>query len=279
VKRLLPVPNKPSHIDRFEMIRDGKRDLATKAAIKGEEVAIRLRFAAYRTLLAANALHNLPDSTLTAMEKELRSCYSPAKGINAIKENIVSAQPKGTLIWCPYCGATSPGGYDHYVPAKKFPEFAALAVNLVPICSRCNSTKDDDWLLAGSRQYLHFYRDRIPNVPFLTVTLGSVTAAKAISARFELHRAGMEDDAWELLESHFRKLNLIRLYNTKSNDLVSVVLRSARSYVGAGGTDVAAFLANEASESATLYGRYGWRSVLYKGISEHPQLPVWMSWL
>lgn len=278
MKQLIPVASPPQYIDIFEEIRDNKKEPA-KTALVGAQAAIRDRFTDYETRFAANTLQGMPASTLAGIRAELRSCYGRNKRMKALMEAIKEAQPKGRLLWCPYCGATTPGSHDHYLPARRFPEFAAHALNLVPSCTRCNSTKDDDWLDGGARQYLHFYRDAIPVVPFLTVAMTSDAAVQAVGATFSVQKAGMSDKSWALVNSHFRKLKLIELYDSYSNDLINTALRSARSYINAGGPSAAVFLANEAQESADLYGDYGWRAVLLRGMSAHPHLDEWVAWL
>ncbi|WFU88750.1 hypothetical protein QA644_06720 [Rhizobium sp. CC1099] len=278
MKQLTPVTTPPAYIDIFEEIRDNKKG-AAKAALFGAQAAIRSRFTDYEARFTADTLQGMPPSTLAGIKTELRSCYGRNKSMEALKQAIKDAQPKGRLQWCPYCGATTPGSYDHYLPAEEFPEFAAHALNLVPSCTRCNSTKDDDWLHAGARQYLHFYRDAIPVVPFLTVVITSNAAAQAVGATFAVQQAGMSAASWALLEAHFRKLKLMELYDSYSNDLINTVLRSARSHINAGGPSAADFLANEAQENADLYGDYGWRAVLLREMSVHPHLDQWIAWL
>jgi hypothetical protein len=278
MKKLTPIATPPNYIDLFESIRDSKNN-PTKAVLSSAQAAIRNRFADYEVNFLANTLHSISASTLTNISSELRSCYNPTKGIRALKEAIKNAQPTGRLQWCPYCGATTPGSYDHYLPAAKFPEFSAHALNLVPSCPRCNSIKDNDWLHAGARQYLHFYLDVIPNVPFLTVTISSNPTAQAIGANFAVQRAGMTTRLWALVEAHFRKLKLIELYNSYSNDLINTALRSARSHINTGGSSAADFLAFEANENADLYGNFGWRAVLLRAMSSHTDLNLWIQWL
>lgn len=278
MKKLDPISTPPDYIEIFERIRDRKRGVA-KAVLVRNQAAIRTRFIDYETRFANNSLQGISDSTLGGIRAELRSCYGRNKEMNALKEAIRDTQPTGRFVWCPYCGATTPTTHDHYLPAEKFPEFAAHALNLVPACSRCNSTKDDDWLNAGLRQYIHFYLDEIPISPFLTVNITTNFVAQAVGANFAVQQAGMQPASWGLLEAHFRRLKLIELYDKYSNDLISTVLRSARSYIRAGGLDAATFLFNEATENATLYGEHGWRAVLLREMSRHQDLGQWIAWL
>ncbi|MEY8095820.1 HNH endonuclease [Falsihalocynthiibacter sp. S25ZX9] len=279
MKQLLPVQTPPNHIDVFESIRNNKKRGLAKTALLLAESDIRDRFTEYETRLSADTLAAMPASTLGGIRDELRSCYAPTKRMNELKQAIRDAQPKGRLLWCPYCGATTPGSYDHYLPAGRFPEFAAHALNLVPACGRCNSTKGEEWLNAGARQYLHFYQDAIPVVPFLSVTITSDHAACAVGATFSVQRAGMQAEEWALVEAHFQNLRLIEYYDGYSNDFINTILRSARSYISNGGASAADFLASEAAENASLYGEYGWRAVLLNAMSTHPDLSLWIAWL
>lgn len=279
MKELVPVVPPPSYISIFEKIRDNKK-APGKGVIVASESDIRKRFIELEACLAAERIEAVSASSLEAIGAELRSCYGQNKGMRALKASIVAAQSKGRLLWCPYCGATTPGSHDHYLPASKFPEFAAHALNLIPACTRCNSTKDDDWLCpAGTRQYIHFYVDSIPDAPFLCVDIVSNDALRAVGATFSIVRAAMGDDEWRLLSTHFRKLKLIELYNYYASDTINTILRSARSHVNAGGVSPAAFLESEALDSEELHGRYGWRAVLLRAMSAHPDLCSWIEWL
>lgn len=279
MKPLIPVAVPPTYISIFENIRDKKKKGPAKTALSNAQDAVRGRFIDYENRFHADTLHEISASTLAGISDELRSCYGNNKGMLALKQAIRDAQPKGRLVWCPYCGASTLGSHDHFLPAMKFPEFAAHALNLVPACTRCNSTKDDDWIHAGARQYLHFYRDAVPAVPFLTVAITSNSAARAVGATFAIQQANMSIESWTLMESHFRRLGLIELYDYYSNDLINTILRSVRSYINAGGPDAAVFLASEAVENGTLFGDYGWRAVLLRAMSVHPDLDQWVAWL
>lgn len=278
MKPLFPLAIPPSYISLFEKVRDTKSN-TTKSKLIAKQTLIRNRFIAYETHSASNTLHNLPASSLNSVRKELRSCYAPGLEIDLIKKSIKNSQPKGRLTWCPYCIATTPSTHDHYMPAIEFPEFAAHALNLVPACSRCNSIKGDDWLSQGARQYLHLYIDHIPQVPFLTVSIKSDLATQAVAANFKLEQAGMQMAYWSLIESHFRKLKLIELYDSNSNDLITESLRSARSHIKAGGSNPGQFIHNQSLEDSDLYGEYSWRAVLLRAMSVHVDLKKWISWL
>ena len=64
---------------------------------------------------------------------------------------------------------------DHILPKKVdngFPEFCDMPLNLFPMCGECNTNKGEKWLdTTGSMKYLNLYRDELPNVQFLFVSV------------------------------------------------------------------------------------------------------------
>lgn len=268
----------PTHIQRFEYIRD-KKNRDTRQKLINRQADIRARFIDYETRFASNTLAAIPASPLQAIKDELRSCYGRNNGMKAIQNVIEATQENGRLVWCPYCGITTPTSYDHYLPASKFPEFAAHALNIVPACAKCNSAKDNIWLTRGVRQFIHFYLDDIPVLPYLSVRLVADSLAQAVSAVFSLSRAGMPAPIWAVMEAHFLNLTLIERYNRQSNTLVNQALKLSKVYLDSGGKDAALFLKNCAADQAKLFGDYDLRVVLWRAMSADPDLPVWIGWL
>ncbi|WP_215754549.1 HNH endonuclease [Acetobacter sp. P5B1] len=268
----------PTHIQRFEYIRD-KKNIISRNKLVNQQADIRARFIDYETRFAHNTLAGIPASPLLAIKDELRSCYGRNSGMKALQDAIEAAQEDGRLVWCPYCGITTPTSYDHYLPASEFPEFAAHALNIVPACAKCNSAKDDIWLTTGVRQFIHFYLDDIPVFPYLSVQLVADPLAQAVGAVFGLSQAGMPASIWAVMESHFRRLKLIERYNRQSNTLVNQALKVSKVYLDSGGHDAALFLENLAADQANLFGSYDLRAVLWRAMSADPDLPVWIGWL
>ncbi len=195
-----------------------------------------------------------------------------------LKRAIQDAQPKRLLKYCPMCGTTLPRTFDHYMPAVRFPEFAVHPLNLVPCCSTCNSTKDDDWLsVAGDRLFLHAYTDEIPDLQFVKVTLHEDPALAGVGATFSLERPrGVDNELWGLIDSHFRRLKLINRYDEQSNDEVAEILADCRQYRDTGGPNIRSFLDGCAVDRGTVYGRNHWIAVLMKAMVDHPNLLAWV---
>jgi hypothetical protein len=241
---------------------------------------IEERYEAYAHAIGSAALGGLRiDANALQISDILRACYDgTTKPLKELKQAIRGAQPKRLLKYCPMCGTTLPRTFDHYMPAVKFPEFAVHPLNLVPCCSTCNSTKDDDWLsAAGRRQFLHAYTDNIPDLQFVKVTLHENPALAGVGATFSLEKpAGVTDGLWNLIDSHFRRLKLIDRYDERGNDEVAEILSDSREFLDAGGADLVRFLTGRANDRRNVYGRNHWLAILMDAIAQHPNLMAWV---
>lgn len=271
MKNLLPLPTPPEHIHHFIAIRNRKK-LVVRNVLVASHVAIESRFDAFAARVAAGNIEAIGASTLIAISDQLRLCYdSPTIRLGELLATIKTIQPAGQLKYCPYCQTTLGKTEDHYLPASRFPEFSVHPLNLIPACSTCNSTKGDDWLdHAGCRQYLQLFIDAIPTVDFLRVELITAPGVRSVGARFELLQAGMPDENWQLIESHFRKLNLIFRYEELGSDEIAAMLSACRSHREAGGPDVRRYLRLEADKAANLFGVNHWRAKILSALSVHP---------
>jgi len=171
------------------------------------------------------------------------------------------------------CGVTSPTTHDHYLPSSQFPEFAVHPLNLIPCCSVCNSTKDDDWLdLNDRRQYLHLYSDLIPIDDFLIVGLHTPVGTTGVGATFKIARPpGFRLEAWRLIESHFAKLKLLDRYTEQSNVEIAEILEACAEHLGAGGSKPRRFLIGIANRQMAVYGSSNWRVQLMRKLAASPR--------
>lgn len=280
MKPLSPLPEPATYLERYVSIRDSKIH-GTRNTLVAKHALIEKRYQDHAQAMALPALESLqPNVQALQISEPLRACYgSPTRSLKDLKRDIKAEQPNRRLKYCPMCGITLPKTFDHYLPAEKFPEFSVHPLNLVPCCATCNSIKNDDWLCAaGRRRYLHAYSDAIPDTSFLYVTLHKDPVLPGVGATFSLCKpAGVTDGLWRLIESHFRKLNLIERYNERSNDEVSEILSDCRSHVAAGGLDARAFLSLQADDRAAVYGRNHWIAVLMAAVVAHADFDVWVA--
>lgn len=278
MRNLVQLAIPPSFVDRYIGIRDRKHH-ATRQVLIAHHAEIAARFAAFAHYAASGELELIGVSPLLAIRAQLRACYDiETKRLIELKEEIKNAQSKRRLQYCPYCGATTNETHDHYLPAQEFPEFAVNALNLVPSCFRCNTTKGDDWLDdVGKRRYVHFYLDQIPDVVFLHVDLVTRPPLVGAGARFRITRAGMSDEDWGLIERHFERLHLIELYNESANDEIAEMIQDGADHLAAGGSDAGSFLAQQAQSEAAVFGTSNWRAVLLRALAAHPNLQEWVA--
>ncbi|WP_374497314.1 hypothetical protein [Vogesella indigofera] len=279
MRSLTPLPDDPTYLEWYEAIRDKKHKI-TREALVAAHVLIEERYIAYSEAIDNGSLASLKsyDKALL-LSDTLRACYDGAtQPLKQLKQAIRDAQPKRLLKYCPMCGTTLPRTFDHYMPGVRFPEFAVHPLNLVPCCSTCNSTKDDAWLsTAGKRQFLHAYTDEVPDVQFVRVTLHEDQVLTGVGATFSLDRpAGIDDELWELIDSHFRRLKLIDRYDERGNDEVTEILSDCREFCHAGGQNVRKFLNGRAEDRRKVYGRNHWISVLMTAMAQHPSLEAWV---
>lgn len=277
MKNLFALAEPPTHLQRYEAIRNSKRN-PTRQVLIDHHTEIAARYQALADRAVEGDLENIGASPLLEISPELRACYGgKTNSLLALKKAIKAAQPNRQLKYCPYCGTTTNETHDHYLPAVDFPEFAVNALNLIPCCFRCNAIKDDDWMDAfGQRRYLHFYLDEIPDVDFLNVDLIVQPPFVGVGARFRIQQAGMDDVVWDLLQRHFERLHLIERYNESANDEIAEMLESCANYSATGGPDVRAFLRSQAVSAREVFGCNHWRAVLLYALVDHPGLDDWI---
>lgn len=280
MKTLTHLPAIPTYLDRFVAIRDKKR-LVTRASLVAGQLLIAQQYDALEQAVMRGSLATVQSRARgLPLGDNLRSCYDgPTKPLTQLKQAIKDAQPERLLKYCPMCGTTLPGTFDHYMPAVRFPEFAVHPLNLVPCCGACNSTKDDDWLSGeGRRQYLHAYTDSIPDLQFVVATFHLAPDTAIVGATFSLQRpVGIDGELWRLITSHFLRLRLLDRYAEQGNDEIAEIIGACRSYRQEGGPNVRAFLRSQAADRRRVHGRNHWVAVLMGGMSEHPELINWIS--
>jgi len=237
------------------------------------EPQILARYNLFEQAIAQNTLFSFPeDPALIAHKDDLLSCYTGrTEKVKEIFKLIEDAQPQRFLKRCPYCGITLPKTYDHYLPEARFPELSVHALNLVPCCGTCNSTKNNFWKNNTHRTFLYFYKDLIPNVQYINVNLSNNRAANAIGAQFSIQRpVNIPNQIWEILAEHYLKLGLITIYNELASDEITEVFNSCVSHIRCGGSNVGRFIENLLAPEEVLYGVSHWRVVLMKELSVSP---------
>lgn len=281
MKRLTPLADVPPYLDLYVAIRDSKYN-PTKAQLVAAHALVTQRYQDHAQAVAQGNLQGLqPSAAAVLISVPLRACYgSSTKPLEALKKAVGDAQPQRLLKYCPMCGTTLPKTFDHYLPAGEFPEFAVHALNLVPCCAFCNSTKDDHWLdAAGNRMFLHAYLDALPDEQFVQVALHEQPPLQGVGAIFSLqHPPGVPQAQWQLIESHFTRLKLLSRYDERGNDEIAEIVAGCRVFRDTSAVgDVAGFLHGLAEDRKNAHGRNHWIAVLMEAMAQHPNLLEWVA--
>lgn len=272
MKNLCRIGMPPAYIDRYKSIVAAKKQSKTKETLEDLAEQVAARYVEYENAFNANMLHTLAeDKNMRKNVTVLQHCFKkPTKPLREIFKAVVTAQGDSRILQkCPYCGITLPGTYDHYVPETPFPEFSAHALNLVPSCGKCNSKKSANWKDGNRRLFVNYYCDPLPDEQYLHVTLATKPNSKAVGARFRLERAAsIADNAlWNLIESHFQRLELLDRYSEQVDNEVSEIFDSCVAHLQDGGNDVVHFLNIVSSSHSAIFGVNHWRVVLWRALS------------
>lgn len=269
----IPSNNTP-YIQRHINVVSSKKNMikGVSNSIKTNLIALQpqiiSRYNLFEQAIRNNTLFSfLEDSQLILHKNDLLSCYNrKLSKVKEITQLIESSQPRGFLRRCPYCGIILPKTYDHYLPESIFPELAVHPLNLIPCCSSCNSAKNNFFKSNTNRIFLYFYGDTIPNVQYLGITL--IIKSNSIGANFNINIPNnIVNPVWNVLDEHYKRLDLISQYNEMVNDEITEIILSCRIYVRNGGRNISGYLNGFIIENEALFGMNHWRVVLMKALS------------
>lgn len=118
-------------------------------------------------------------------------------------------------IKCPYCNIDTPSHLDHYLPRSKFPEYSVLSLNLIYVCSVCNSIyKGDDYVNSNNeRLYFNPYFDSfIDTISFLKCDITIDTIYPKFTFSIDENLITTSHYEYKIIKNHFDKLNLKSRY-------------------------------------------------------------------
>lgn len=217
-------PLECNYIDVFNNIARAKHK-----HYKSKLVALSAIVEQRYNLYLANRAELSAVQNLTTLDEEskdvLKSCYGQGKILEQIKSQIINSQTIEAQIKCPYCGMNEPNTFDHYMPQGIFPEFAVMPLNLLPCCGQCNNKKLENWLENRHRTIINFYSDIIPAQKYLFAELsynGIIPEVPTITF-FTRKPPETDERLFEIIESHYCKLNLLNRYELQSNSELSVL--------------------------------------------------------
>lgn len=128
------------------------------------------------------------------------------------------------LNFCPSCGEEgTPETLDHYLPKNSFPELSFSPINLVPMCSKCQNRKGEEYLsLNKSKMFLHPYYDDCVKTVFKIKFIGDLR-----NPYFELDIINnLDKQLRDIIISHTISLNLVERMQSKFKDLHINLMRT-----------------------------------------------------
>lgn len=273
MKNLTPID--PPFEYYFNKIVDGKNNTvkkkpnATKQTLISLKGAIVKHYKDYQTNFNNNTLLKLPISTYVGTQKEhlLQAYTGGGAALDGLKAFIKAAQPTQLQGTCQYCGISIPNTIDHYVPKDDFPEFAVMALNLVPCCGECNGYKLSYWNDSGKRGIINFYSDNIPNVRFLFVTLA--WSRHLVMPTFYIKNSNnINTTLFFTIEKHFERLHLLKRYKDQSNDFITETIDSVVSNATNPDCNIISNnLRENASKIEYRLGVNSWKAVLLEALA------------
>lgn len=166
---------------------------------------------------------------------------------------------------CPICGERDVKTLDHYLAKTAFPEFSVFPANLIPSCWDCNKTKLAHVARHHHDQTFHPYFDDWSQHQILRA---SVDVAETVQVKFSIEPvAGFPEGSLSRARFHFDIFELGALYAIKSAvELVENKDIFRRNFLD--GAEIVKRELQLQAESRARGNLNGWRSTLYRGLSE-----------
>lgn len=209
-----------------------------------------------------DSISNLDFDESTA--EALRGNYSHTYEQKALADLRSSAMLNCPQQVCPMCGIGSVSDLDHYLPKSRYPEFSVLALNLVPVCKRCNGLKLD---LIGteSGRFFHAFFDDVSDVcGLLAVELEIANVGVIVEVGVN---EGLPQDIYRNAVFQFENLGLREAYIAASvRELIDRIPTFTREYEIGGPVAVAYSARMQAKHFRKVYGPQYWKVALYEAI-------------
>jgi hypothetical protein len=267
------IPITTNHKTYLTDIINAKNSGARKDLLNANLNFILAKYTAYR---AAYAVDNLQSLTAVAHTKDLHDallhCYGvEVSPLSELKIKLRIQQGIELQGICPYCTVNKPDETDHYVAEKEFPEFAVLALNLVPCCASCNKKKGKWWRDdAAQRIFLNFYLDTIPLQRYLKISLtfkklqGDLIPVGRFSLDFTLTGPM---PVVSIIKTHYKKLDLLKKFSDAVADEFAELRRSLLAFDFPDIDSVKEHLAKRAVSEARDGGTNYWRAIYFEALS------------
>ncbi len=165
---------------------------------------------------------------------------------------------------CPYCNFTNVDTIDHSLPRAVYPEFSALAQNLVPSCGPCNRKKGENCFHSSGLNLMHPYFVGMPGEPILFADV-LVTEAQ-VTWQFYLQRnSSISGTDFDSIANLFNLLGLATFYYRISvGDIIDRKGHLEALHLAGGAVEVERYLHLEAESSRKSRGENYWKTALLR---------------
>ncbi|MGX7632596.1 HNH endonuclease [Bacillus thuringiensis] len=270
MKNLNPIEE--NLIDIYKSIAE-KSQGTKKISLLGEVNTINERYELYsENRRNLSAIEQIDYSENMDVKNHLLSCYGKNVTLNNLKVDITKKQELYYQAKCPYCGLNSQGSFDHYLPKEDYPDFAVLALNLIPCCEKCNSIKGERWKANnGDRLFINYYYDFIPQDKYLfaEISFNKPSIAPTVSYKI-VNNEKIDSLTFKIIESHYNKLNLCSRFESHANDEISNFFNETKlaAQEGVDKETQKRTLIRKIKTNTDRAGRNNWLVSLYEAILE-----------
>lgn len=230
---------------------------------------VEARYLEYVKNFNSQDLIQIKKSIYKKNHPELTGCYkSKTKIVSQLLSKIKDLQSDEAKSKCQYCGIGKPKTIDHYLPISLFPEYAVLAINLLPCCNDCNKKKDNYWKSDECRGILNFYVDSIPNKQFIQGKISTSNSLPIISYHFNFD--GIDSGLKNIITSHYSRLDLFERYQKESADEISEICRQLNIYAKEKTSkEISQLLQDDSEDLQARYGKNYWKAVLFEALANN----------
>lgn len=204
--------NLPKELDEKE-IQDffDEKSADTKTILNtiNNNVLVKTRIKRYQK--CKYRFHLIPElNHIDDLHDALLSCYSSkTKRFKGYLNGVKDKAPGEYQNRCPYCGIGEVNTVDHILPKDRFPEYAFLPINLIYICSKCNSQKSDKYIHNKKRLFINPYIDNFLDEEFFQVNLEVDNIEPFIKYDVKINIDNISDiENKEIIKMHYDELEL-----------------------------------------------------------------------
>ncbi len=251
-------------IDYFKTYSDIIEDKTERDILLRKEIheKVKERYDEYQNNFDKTRFIAISDSPFEYKHPQLMSCYkSKTLKVLELLSSIRNVQSIVGKSKCQYCGIGKPKTIDHYLPISLFPEYAVLAINLMPCCNDCNNKKDNYWKEDTYRGIINFYIDNIPDKQFLKGKIVYRNNLPAFDLEFDW--TDIDEEFSKIASAHYSRLELFMRYEEESAGEISEISRQLKIYsAGKKKSEIKTILENDAEDLKQSFGLNYWKAVL-----------------